>query len=71
MVQWTECDNRFVNPPSFPWLSENSGAIHLALSGLTAGRQADETQANLDILKFIVHRNFRLLALFNQGVASL
>ena len=41
MVQWTKRDrnNRFVNPPSLPWLSEISGAVHLALLGLTAGRR--------------------------------
>ena len=44
LVQWTECNqnNRFVNPPSLPWLSEISGAVHLVLPGLTAGRQADK-----------------------------
>ena len=42
IVQWTERNrsNRFVNPPSLPWLCEISGAIHLAQPGLTAGRQA-------------------------------
>ena len=41
MVQWTKHNrnNRFVNLPSLPWLSEISGAVHLALPGLTAGRQ--------------------------------
>jgi len=38
-----------MNPPSFPWLPENSGAKNLALPSLMAGRQADEIQANLDI----------------------
>ena len=42
MAQWTNVNrnNRFVNPPPLPWLSEISGALHLALPGLTAGRQA-------------------------------
>ena len=63
MVQWTECNrnNRFVNPPSLPWLSEISGAVHLVQPGLTAGSQADEIQVNFEIFK----------ALFNQGTASL
>ena len=44
MVQWTERNrnNKFVNPPSLPLLSEISGAVHLALPGLTASRLADE-----------------------------
>ena len=60
-----------MNPPSFPWLSKNSGAIHLALLGLTAGREADEIQANLNIFK--IHGTLKLLtfASFNQGIASL
>ena len=42
MVQWTERNrnNGFVNPPKLPWLSEISGAVHLAQPGITAGRQA-------------------------------
>ena len=28
-----------MNPPSLPWLSEISGAVHLVLLGLTAGRR--------------------------------
>jgi len=56
-----------MNTPSFPWLSENSGAIHLVLLGLTAGRLADEIQANLNIFKIHCTSKF----LFNQGIASL
>ena len=46
IVQWTKCNrnNRFGNLPSLPWLSEISGAVHLAPLGLTAGRQADKIQ---------------------------
>ena len=53
MVQWTECNqnNRFVNPPSLPWLSESSGALRLALPGLTASRLAEEIQVNFKIFK--------------------
>ena len=42
MAQWTNVNrnDRFVNPPPLPWLSEISGTIHLALPGLTAGRLA-------------------------------
>ena len=41
MVQWTKRNqnNRFMNLPSLPWQPEISGAIHLALPGLMAGRQ--------------------------------
>ena len=49
MVQWTEHNqnNRFVNPSSLPWLSESSGAVHLAQPGHTAGSQADDIQVKL------------------------
>jgi len=47
MVQWAERDwnNRFMNLFSFPWLSENSEAVHQAYlflqqTGRQAGRQA-------------------------------
>ena len=52
-IVWTKCNqnNRFVNLPSLPWLSENSGAIHLALPGLIAGRQVNEMQVNFKIFK--------------------
>ena len=42
MVQWTNVNqnNRFVNPPPLPLLSEVSGVVHLALRDLTAGWQA-------------------------------
>ena len=43
MVQWVNRfrNNIFINPPSLLWLSEISGALHLALLGLRwqAGRQ--------------------------------
>ena len=53
IVQWTEHNqnNRFVNLPSLPWLSENSGAVHLAQPGLIAGRQADKIQVNFETFK--------------------
>ena len=42
MVQWVNClrNNIFVNPPPLPLSCENSGALHLAQLGLTAGRLA-------------------------------
>ena len=44
-----------MNPPSLPWLSEISGALHLAEPGLTAGRQAgwqaDEIHVIFEIFK--------------------
>jgi len=36
-----------------PFLCEKSGAIALALAGLTAGRPADEIVLNLKIFKII------------------
>ena len=48
------------------------GPIHVAEPGLMAGRlQSDEIQVNLEFFKIIVHRKIRLIALFNQGTASL
>ena len=42
MAQWTNVNrnNRFINLPPLPWMSEVSGTIHLALPGLMAGKQA-------------------------------
>ena len=42
MVQWTNLNlnNSFVNPWRLPLLYEISGAVHLVLMGLMAGRQA-------------------------------
>jgi len=54
MMQWIEHNRNktFVNLPSVSWKSEISGAMHLALPGLTAGRQAaDEIQVNFEIFK--------------------
>ena len=68
MAQWTNVNrnNRFVNPPPLPWLSEISGALHLALPGLTAeGRQADEIQVNFKNLKTHCrskHSSFRFVS---------
>ena len=88
MMQWIECNqnNRFVDLPSLPWLSKVSGAVHLVLSGLTAGgrvggraggragRQEGRQMKCRGILKFLkltVHRNIQLFALFTQGTAPL
>ena len=53
MAQWVNRlqNNIFVNPPPLPLLCEISGALHLAQSGLTAGRLADEIQVNFEIFK--------------------
>ena len=61
MAQWVNHlrNNIFVNPPPLPLLCEISGALHLAQSGLTPGRQAgrqagwlaDEIQVNFKIFK--------------------
>ena len=54
-----------------PLLHEISGAVHLALPGLTAGWQADEIQVNFETLEFATDRHIRLFALFNKGTALL
>ena len=61
MAQWVNRlrNNIFVNPLPLPLSCKNSGALHLAQPGLTAGRlagwlagwQADEIQVNFEILK--------------------
>ena len=53
MAQWVNRlrNNIFINLPPLPLLCEISGALHLALPGLTAGRQADEIQVNFEIFK--------------------
>ena len=77
MAQWINVNwnNRFVNPQPLPWLSEISGAIHLALLGLMAGRQVASRQTKcrwiLKILKLAVDQNIQLFALFNQDTPSL
>ena len=53
MAQWVNrlWNNIFVNPPPLPLSCEISRALHLALLGLTAGRQADEIQVNFENFK--------------------
>ena len=57
MAQWVNRlrNKIFVNPTPLPLLCEISGALHLAQSSLTAGRQAgrlaDEIQVNFKIFK--------------------
>jgi len=53
MMQWVEHNRNktFINLPSLPCKSEISGAVHLAQPGITAGRQADETQVNFENFK--------------------
>ena len=41
----------FVNPTQLCITHEKSGGLHLAESGLMAGRQADESWTGFDILK--------------------
>ena len=63
MAQWVNrlWNNIFVNPPSLTLLCEISGALHLAQSGLTAGRQAgrlaDEYRWILKFLNLAVGQN--------------
>ena len=65
MAQWVNRlrNNVFVNPPPLPLSCENSGALHLAQPGLTAGwlagrlagwqagRLADEIWVDFEIFK--------------------
>ena len=53
MAQWINRlrNNIFINPAPLPLLCEISRALHLAQSGLTAGRLADEIQVNFKIFK--------------------
>ena len=50
MAQWINLfrNSIFVNPPPLPVLCEISGAVDLAEPDLTAGRQADEIQVNIE-----------------------
>ena len=62
MAQWVNRprNNSFVNLPPLPLLCETSGALHLALPGLTAGRQAGRQTKSRYIsknLKFTVDQN--------------
>ena len=80
MAQWVNRlrNNIFVNLPPLPLLCEISGALHLAQPGLTSGRQTGwlagwqtKYRRILKFSKLAVGRNIRLVALFNQGTASL
>ena len=56
MAQWVNRlrNNIFVNLLPLPLSCEISGALHLAQPGLTAVWQADEIQADFEILKLAV-----------------
>ena len=53
MAQWVNHlrNNIFVNPPPLPLSCEISGSLNLAQPGLTAGWQADKTQADFEFFK--------------------
>ena len=73
MAQWV---NRFrniifVNPPPLPLSCEISGALHLAQPGLTAGRQADEIQADFEIFKIGCRLKYSSFRFVNEDTASL
>ena len=80
MAQWVNRlrNNIFVNPPPLPLLCEISGALHLAQSGLTAGRPAgwpsvrlaDEIQVNFEIFKVGCRLKYSTCRFINQGTAS-
>ena len=73
MAQWVNRlrNNIFVNPLPLHLLCEISGALHLAQPGLTAGGQAGRQTKYSKFSKLAVGRNIQLVALFNQGTASL
>ena len=53
MAQWVNHlrNNIFVNPVTLPLLCEDSGTVHLAQPGLTAGWLTDEIQVNFKNFK--------------------
>ena len=53
MAQWTNFQRikKFVNPMLLYITCENSGGLHLAEPGFTAGWQAVEIKARLEVLK--------------------
>ena len=59
----------FVNLLPLPLLCEISGALHLAQPVLR--QVVDEIQVNFKNFKLAVGQNIQLVALFNQGTASL
>ena len=48
----------FVFRQQSPILGEKTGSLHLALVGLTAGRQADEIRLDFEILKILYRLNY-------------
>ena len=70
MVQWTNLNrnNNFVNLWQLSLLCDISGAIHLALVGLTAGWLADKIHVSFKNFKFATDRNVQGFALFNKGI---
>ena len=48
----------FVFRQQSPILREKTGPLHLALVGLTAGRQADEIRLDFEILKILYRLNY-------------
>ena len=76
MAQWVNRlrKNIFVNLPPLPLLCEISGALHLAQSGLTAGRlavrPANKIQVNFEIFKVGYMSKCSTFRFINQGTAS-
>ena len=60
MAQWMNLhqNNSFANRMRLSMFCEISGAVHLALVGLTAGRLADKIQVNSKTLEFATDRDF-------------
>ena len=61
MAQWTNANriNGFLNATPLPLFCEISGAMLIALVGLTAGRLSDEIRVNLEI--FEIHYRSKYL----------
>ena len=68
MAQWVNHlkNNIFVNPPPSPLLCEIFRALHLAQSGLMAGRQADKIQVNFENLSRVFQKIKLIGRLFNE-----
>ena len=73
MAQWVNHlrNNILINPPPLPLSCEISGALHLAQPGLTAGRLADEIQADFEIFKIGCRLKYSSFRFVNEDTASL
>ena len=80
MAQWKNLNrySSFVNPPRLPFFCEISGALLLALPGLTAGKQASwqagcqtKSVSIYKFLKFATDQNIYVFVAFSRDTAFL